>query len=302
MEAESFKIETGGWQVSTGWHHAVGEARGVVIGFHAMMTHRRTLDRPSGSGLASALTAAGWHVYLVDFRGHGRSGPGAQEGGSWTYDDLVQRDIPAVCREIARRHPDLPRVGLGHSLGGHGLLAALGHKQGLGLSAVVTLATNVWTPGWSRSRAEAARRRAILWAWTALSTLVGRYPARAMKFGSDDEALPYVRQLYRVMATGRWAGLDDVDYAAGLPRVTVPVLAIASDGDTWMCPPACARMFHATLGGPVTFWETGQEFGVRPDHMGLVLSQESRPVWDGISGWLAGLAGVGSPRGAQGRG
>lgn len=287
MEAETFKVDAGGWPISVGWHPAAGAARGVVVGFHAMMTNRRTLDRPAGGGLASALTAAGWHVYLADLRGHGRSGPGAHEGGSWTYDDLVRLDIPAVCAEIARRHPALPRVGLGHSLGGHGLLAAAGRGQGLGLVAVVTLATNVWTPAWSRSAGEVAFRRALMWSWTLLSAPFGRFPSRKLRYGSDDEALPYVHQIRRVMSSGRWAGLDGEDYGAGLARIRLPVLAIVSDGDTWMCPPACARVFHQELGGPVSFWETGERFGVRPDHMGLVLDPASRPVWDGLSGWLA---------------
>ena len=48
---------------------------GAALLLPAMMVDRRTMDRPPGRGLGSTLAAAGWDVYLGDFRGHGRSGP-----------------------------------------------------------------------------------------------------------------------------------------------------------------------------------------------------------------------------------
>ncbi len=43
----------------------------VVVCGHAMMVDRRTLDRPRGAGLASALAEAGLDVVMMDARGHG---------------------------------------------------------------------------------------------------------------------------------------------------------------------------------------------------------------------------------------
>src|SRR5258706_5985265 len=74
---------------------------GVVVLAHAMMARRVEFERPRGRGLARFFAARGWRTIAFDFRGHGDSGAGAAEGGSWTYDDLVKHDLPAVV-ECAR--------------------------------------------------------------------------------------------------------------------------------------------------------------------------------------------------------
>ena len=68
----------------------------VAVTLHAMMVSRRTMDRPAGKGLASALAEGGLAVANVDFRAHGESGPRVSEGGLATYDDFVVHDIPAA--------------------------------------------------------------------------------------------------------------------------------------------------------------------------------------------------------------
>ena len=45
-----------------------------------------------------------------------------------TYDDLVFRDTPALTMFVRERHPDLRLGVVGHSLGGHVLLAWLAHR------------------------------------------------------------------------------------------------------------------------------------------------------------------------------
>ena len=70
---------------------ARGRARGVAVVLHAMMVDRRSMDRPTGAGLASTLASEGWEVWNADFRGHGGS-----VAAQWSYDDLVLRDVPAL--------------------------------------------------------------------------------------------------------------------------------------------------------------------------------------------------------------
>src|SRR5262249_39387231 len=49
--------------------------RAAAVLAHAMMVNRRTMDRPSGSGLASTLATHGLAVMNIDLRGHGESSP-----------------------------------------------------------------------------------------------------------------------------------------------------------------------------------------------------------------------------------
>ncbi|MGZ3406752.1 MAG: alpha/beta fold hydrolase, partial [Polyangia bacterium] len=130
----------------------------AVVG-HAMMVDRRTLDRPRGRGLVSSLAARGVACVVADLRGHGRSGPRADEGGDWSYDDLVEHDVPTLVAFARSRFPDLPLTCVGHSLFGHVSLAHLARHPDADVDALVLLAVNVANPSWRRRTLDYARRR-----------------------------------------------------------------------------------------------------------------------------------------------
>ena len=70
--------------------------------------------------LAAALTRAGYVVYANDHRGHGRTAHGSEELGFFAERDGWRKcldDLWALNRRIASKHPGLPIVLLGHSMG-----------------------------------------------------------------------------------------------------------------------------------------------------------------------------------------
>jgi alpha-beta hydrolase superfamily lysophospholipase len=104
--------------------HAVAAANaiGVVQINHGLAEHAARYAR-----VALALSAAGFHVYAHDHRGHGSTtAPDAPprmfapQGGA----SKVIADVDAVHGLIAERHPGLPVITFGHSMGG---LIALNH-------------------------------------------------------------------------------------------------------------------------------------------------------------------------------
>jgi len=97
------------------WFRGNEVPRAVVLLSHAMMVDRRTLDRPAGQGLLSALLAAGLWVLWIDQRGHGQSQPGPSLGARWDYDTLLF-DVAALAAYLQQVAPDVPRVAVGHSL------------------------------------------------------------------------------------------------------------------------------------------------------------------------------------------
>jgi len=114
------KIEA--WDSPTGsslcvyYRKASGKAKGVVHINHGLADHAGRYAR-----FAEVLSTAGFHVYAHDHRGHGattaidaQQGVFADHAGS----DLVLNDIYAVNEEIHRRHPKLPLIMFGHSMGG----------------------------------------------------------------------------------------------------------------------------------------------------------------------------------------
>lgn len=245
----------------------------VVVCGHAMMVDRRTLDRPRGEGLVSALAAAGLDVIAMDARGHGESGPSADEGGRWRYDDVVRRDVPAMVqlgREVAEGRPVYV---LGHSLVGHAAVIAAG--LGEPPDGVVALAPNLWAPSLEPRRWARWAKAATLRVWHAVTRARGYWDAPGLGQGTDAEAEPYVGQFVEM-----WRD-DRLGYEAALARARIPVLAWSSRGDRLLAHPDAVARFLALSAADV-------EHRVVDDlsHMGLVTRPEARPIWEASAAWM----------------
>ncbi len=261
---------------------------GVAIFAHAMFARRTTFTRPTRGSLAELFAKAGYLTIAFDFRGHGDSEPTARGGASWSYDDLVRVDLPAVAACARARFGDLPLVVVGHSLGGNVALAA----QGLGVldaDALVLVAANMWTRRHEPSRRRWVAKRAIVEAFDVLCRRRGYFPARALRIGSDDESALYMSALSRCVREGRWTSDDGKDdYHAQTSRITVPVALVASEGDRLFCHPDCALRMVERIRGPrlVERVARSDDGGAPPGHMGLVTSRKVREVYRRVIEWL----------------
>jgi pimeloyl-ACP methyl ester carboxylesterase len=199
-----------------------------------MMTDGRYFGARRDNGFATALGA---DVCVADFRGHGQSTPPVAGDDDWSFDDLVERDLPALVDAIK------PDAIVGHSLGGLATLAAIATKTIAPPRALVLAATSVWLGG-------GLDRRAIMAAYRGVTALFGKAPIRALRAGHADESRTYVEQLTGWQRSGRWLSLKGFDYLTAIEAVTVPTLAITGAGD-WMCKPddaaAIARRVNAKL-------------------------------------------------------
>jgi predicted alpha/beta hydrolase len=205
---------------------ARGERRGAVLCGHAMMTDARYFAVRRPDGFAAHLAARGLDVIAVDWRGHGASQPPRAGGGAgspdgdWSFDDLVELDLPAALAATAAATGVAPRelAVLGHSLGGLVALAALGTGVIAPPRRLVLAATSVWLPGphgdW--------RRRAGMAIAARVAAALGRMPVRALRAGTADEAATYTAQLTGWARTGRWTSRHGVDYLAALDRLDEP--------------------------------------------------------------------------------
>ncbi len=164
--------------------------------------------------------------------------------------------------------------------------------QGTGLVAfdgIVLVAANVWLRELEPSPARWLVKRAALSAALALSGRLGRFPARALGLGTDDECASCLADIARYAQTGAWTSSDGgTDYFASLARVRVPLLQVVSEGDLLACVPECAERFIRPCGGPsetvrVTRSDDG---GKAPDHDGLVTSENARAAWQSIESWM----------------
>lgn len=278
------RVPVAGWSLAVSEFPAHGPPRGVVVAGHAMMCDRRTLDRPRGRGLASTLARAGLSVYTFDVRGHGESNSGraAAAGGTWTYDDVLNEDLPAVVTWARARHPELRLGLLGHSLVGHAALLWAGITPAAPVDALVLYAANLWLPRFESKRGLWLQKRATLATWKLLSRACGYFPARRLRLGTDDEPLSLVHDVCRFAESDSCLRrADGTDYLAGRQQIRQPVLAFVGERDRLLCTEeSCARFLD-----PVPEHKIRRVPGA--DHMSLVTREEiARPAWEETAAWL----------------
>ncbi|MEI2825160.1 MAG: alpha/beta hydrolase [Dermatophilaceae bacterium] len=91
------------------------EPKAVVLIAHGMAEHAGRYAR-----FAERLTEAGYDVYAVDHRGHGKTAGSVDKVGYFADKDgfeKVVEDLYAVTRTISEDHPELPVFLFGHSMG-----------------------------------------------------------------------------------------------------------------------------------------------------------------------------------------
>jgi predicted alpha/beta hydrolase len=242
-----------------------GPRRGAVVCLHAMMTDGRYFGARREGSFAAMLADAGLDVYVADFRGHGRSVPPHAGRDNWTFDDLVELDLPAIAGAAAAASGLFAGelAILGHSLGGLVACAALGTGRIAPPRVLGLAATSVWL-------GETLRRRAIMRAYRGVTRLLGRAPIRALRVGTADEAAGYVDQLTGWAKHGRWTSLRGIDYRAALDRIATPTFAFTGATD-WMCRPRDANQIAKRIPACEPLRVVGKTSGdpLDPDHFEL---------------------------------
>jgi predicted alpha/beta hydrolase len=261
----------------------------AVVG-HAMMVDRRSVYREDRPSLATTLAAQGIRVLVPDLRGHGASGPGVEQGGRWSYDDMVA-DVGVYIAHARALEPELPLVLVGNSLFGHAALAYLGQHPEVRVSAMVGFAVNIWSRRWTATRPRWLLKRLLLGTAAWVTDALGHLPAPALGMGSDAEPRSYWQGLFGGMADDRWESREGADYAVGLSHVRAPFLHVISDGDRLLCWPADALRFSESISGREVL-HLGSECaveslrGLSPGHVEMVSSPRCLPVWLHTAKWL----------------
>jgi len=262
-----------------------GERRAVVLATHAMWANGGYFDRPRGAGFASYLARRGIEVYVLDFRGHGRS---SKPPSGWTFDDYVRFDLPAALLRIEQDSGVAPSAltWVGHSLGGLVAVAAAGAHPELAPARLVLVTANIW-------RNADPVRRLFIEAFDGVARVFGRAPIRALRLGTDDEPAPYVAQLASWVRTGRFFTADRAaNYDDTLRRIVCPVMVVVGAGDP-LCRMREARDLAERLGSADRRYRTvgrAQGFALDATHFTLFTSPKAWPVWDEMAAFVAPAA------------
>jgi len=250
---------------------------------HGTFSNRTFFLGSGARGLARYLAERGFDAWVAELRGHGRSGA-LGSTSAWHFEDWIRLDAPALVRGVLGASGAEQLIWIGHSAGGvigvaHGGLSTLnaGRIAGLVLagSPAPTAAGLLHVP------------LAVI--GYGITHLFGRFPARALRIGPEDEHPGIMGQWMEWNVRGRWIGTDGTDYLAGARRITAPALALAGSGDVIAPPRACGRLLDALGSRDRTLTTCGRRHGFSENftHDRVLTSTSARrEVWPLIADWL----------------
>lgn len=270
-----FATTSDGWSIAL--HRYLTErpayAEPIVL-CHGLGSNRFNFDLAEDRSLVKALTAVGFEVWCLELRGHGCSDkPGWFGPHAWgfTFDDHLDRDLPAAL-EVIKRVTGQPRVfWIGHSLGGMLGYALAGDPDRDDLAGLVALAAPVWLDrsfGVGRLRLlarlagpfQAVRFRPLA---RFFAPLLGRAPGplcqpfmladsmeprlvrRAMANLVENDSAALVRQVMSWVGDRAFCSGDrERNFLERLGNASTPVLLIAAEKDGLASPESVAPAYE----------------------------------------------------------
>ena len=116
-------------------HWAAQNPRAVIVGLHGMNDYSRAFTRP-----AQWWTTQGITTYAYDARGFGRS----PSTGLWPSGKLMRQDLVDFVGVMRQRHPGVPVVIVGESMGGAVAMTAFASDTPPQADGLVLVAPAVW--------------------------------------------------------------------------------------------------------------------------------------------------------------
>ena len=262
-------------------------ARGVALLFvHGLFTNGRFFASARGDGPAPFFAARGHEAFVGELRRRD-SQLGAAEA-AFCFDDFVQEDVPALIASV--QPPGRRFVIVAHSMGGYAALVALGLSPKLqercaGVCLFSSAVNDFSEMGW--------RKRLAFGFASALSRLVGYFPARALRQGSANEPTRLMQQLVRWARDGAFGQLGSQGRfpGAALAAVKVPVLSIIGARDRFHASPARADKLLAHVGSAskeLLLCGRAQGFSTDFGHVDVVRGpRAAAEVLPRVATWLA---------------
>jgi alpha-beta hydrolase superfamily lysophospholipase len=253
---------------------AQGRPRAVVLGLHGFGDSGEFAFGPA----AEAWQARGITVYAVDQRGFGANPTQRQ----WPGAPRLEADAITVAQMLRARHPDVPLVVVGHSMGGGVALAAAAQgmpADGLVLVGPAIVGGAALNPflragGWTMATLAPERR----WTGDGVVEIMPTDNIEALRRAVEDPrhfGTASSRELYGLVQV-----MDRATAAA--PLVEIPTLTLMGVHDEVLAPPAVQRV-HETIPG-------ARDFILYPDgwHW-LLVDQQAARVWRDVGDFVLSL-------------
>jgi pimeloyl-ACP methyl ester carboxylesterase len=306
-----------GWRVAV-WRYRPRVARATepVVLLHGLGANAINLDFTDELSLARHLATAGYDVWLVEFRGRGRSTTPrlfSKFRWDWSFDEYVERDIPAAVAEVVRATGRDRLHFVGFSIGG---MALYGYLSDLRRTETVLSAVVLGAPSSFKRQSRYLGGRLLRnlrwmrhqWMLRMLAPLSGYFPIGPSTLVRLHENLSgplHRRALVNVTANfsrvemlqySDWI-LDDSfrsidhrrDYRQEMARIQVPMLFVAGGKDMLAPPDSVKAAYEAVGSKDKRFVIASRGSGMRSNygHEDLVMGKGApEDVYPLVSGWL----------------
>lgn len=267
--------------------------------------------------LARTLARAGFDVWVLETRGHGRAT--VPKGADWTIDDEVEQDVATAIETVLDLTTAKKVLWVGHSWGGilqyfffakaHPLTARIAGVVAIGSPGTIShqkYLSALRAPGWVVANllrrplplARLARLGVPISSWLNLfpKIVLSKIaplddPLLRRLFASLAEDIPpgILRLMLSWVRSGRLHSSDGTPLEDGLERLMVPTLLIAGSKDT-LAPPSAVKFVADRVGSDdVQYVVMGKERGcdVEYGHGGLLLGRQAPDeVFPVVERWL----------------
>jgi len=193
-----------------------------LVLIHGSMEDGRIFYSKSKKGLAPFLAQHGFDVFVADLHGRGQSSPKATRGAKNSQFDAITKELPAIYEFVANLKPNKPQHWMAHSWGGVLILAFIARLGKKKIDSLTFFGTK---------RRISVRSFEKFWKvdvfWTALGEVAtwiwGYFPAKKLKFGSDNESTTLYRQTRKWVYSKDWIDPEDgFDYQKALKSLALP--------------------------------------------------------------------------------
>ncbi|CAH9050573.1 hypothetical protein PSECIP111951_00219 [Pseudoalteromonas holothuriae] len=242
----------------------------AVFFMHGAVENGKIFYTESNKGLAPFLASKGYRCYIGDLRGRGLSLPEISRQSDYGQTEAILEDIPAMLDYITYHSGEFPKFWVAHSWGGVLMNSYFARFKNM----VDKVAACVYF-GSKRSLHNHHISKYIQanLIWYGLAPLYakkhGFLPAKALRWGSDNETQKSHRQAMEWAKRKPWIDSDDgFDYATTLKNMRLPAtLHVAGVKDKALAQPVDIKKFMQESGcGTQKLKMYGQKHGHLHDY------------------------------------
>jgi len=194
-----------------------------LLMLHGTIENGKIFYTETGKGLGCYLAEQGFDVYIVDFRGKGKSKPGIKDNQDHGQFEAITRDIPLFIEYVTQRTQQNIHV-VCHSWGGVMFASALARSPEL-----ITKITSNICFGTKRSVLVKSLEKLVKvdLLWNKLSPHLakrrGYIDAKRLKFGAESETLSFLQHCIAWVKPSEWHDPSDgFDYHQAAKQLNWP--------------------------------------------------------------------------------